>query len=76
MVEEEEGVTEFVPLEGEEEGEGNFLGNICSQYSLGNLEPCERTRIARRVKSKQWCFQEAFMIVCVVSVLVSNVMRL
>jgi len=60
-------VTEFVPLEGEEEGEGSFFGNICSQYSFGNLDPSERITKARRVKSKHWCLQDPFMIVCSVT---------
>ena len=53
--------TEFVPLEGDEEGEGSFFGSICSQYSLGNLDPCDRTTNASRVKSKHWCLQEPIM---------------
>ncbi|TKY56065.1 Wall-associated receptor kinase 2 [Spatholobus suberectus] len=61
VVEEEEGATEFVPLEGEEEGEGNLFGNICSQYSFGNLDPSDRTTKARRVKSKHWYLQEPVM---------------
>ena len=52
-------VKELVPLEGDEEGVGSFLGSICFQYSLGNLEPCERKMKAkRRVKSKHLYLQE------------------
>lgn len=29
--------TELVPLDGEDEGLGNFFGSICSQNSLGSL---------------------------------------
>lgn len=55
-------VTELVPLEGDDEGVGSFLGSICFQYSLGNLEPCERTIEARRrVRSKHLCIQEPNM---------------
>lgn len=53
---------ELVPLEGEEEGHGSFLGSICSQYSLGNLDASERTMKARRVKSKHLCLQEPNML--------------
>lgn len=52
---------EFVPLEGEEDGEGNFLGSICSQYSLGNLVPSDRKRRASRVKIKYLYLQDPSM---------------
>ncbi|CAJ1974300.1 unnamed protein product [Sphenostylis stenocarpa] len=55
---EEVASTEFVPPEGEEEGEGSFLGSICSQKSLGNLDPSDRTTKARRVKNNNWCLQK------------------
>lgn len=52
-----------MPLDGEEEGVGNFLGNICSQYSLGTLDASDATVNATRViitNSKHLClFQEA-----------------
>ncbi|XWS21705.1 hypothetical protein CRYUN_Cryun30bG0077400 [Craigia yunnanensis] len=57
-------VTELVPLEGDEEGVGSFLGSICSQYSLGNLDASERTMKARRVKTKHLCLQETTMFDC------------
>lgn len=47
-----------MPLEGEEEGVGNFLGNICSQYFLGTLDASDATVNATRViiaKSKHLC---------------------
>jgi len=51
--------TEFVPPEGEEEGEFSFLGSICSQKSLGNLEPSDSiTTKARRVKNNNWCLHK------------------
>lgn len=53
---------ELVPLEGEEGGEGSFLGSICSQYSLGNLDASERTRKVRTLKSKHLCHQEPSML--------------
>ncbi|CAL5414616.1 unnamed protein product [Camellia sinensis] len=56
---------EFVPLEGDEEGLGSFLGSICSQYPLGNLDAfaTERTMKARiRVLSKHWCLQQPDML--------------
>ena len=58
MAVEEDDVTEFVPLEGDEEGIGSFLGSICSQYDLGNLEASERTMKARRLKNKHLYLQE------------------
>lgn len=49
---------ELVPLEGEE-GEGSFLGSICCQYSLGNLDASERRRkVIRKLKSKPLCHPE------------------
>jgi hypothetical protein len=53
---------ELVPLEGDEEGEGSFFGSICSQYSFGNLDACERTMKASSVKSKHLCLQEPNML--------------
>lgn len=55
----EDVVTEFVPLEGAEEGEGNFLGSICSQVEAlgGNLDPSETTTQKSRTKIRQ-CLQE------------------
>lgn len=55
----------MVPLDGEEEGVGSFLGNICFQYPLGNLEASDdemRRKKARRVKSKYFCIQETNML--------------
>ena len=52
-----------MPLEGDEEGEGSFLGSICSKYSLGNLEASERTMKARRVKNRHLCLQEPNMLI-------------
>ena len=53
--------TEFVPLEGDEDGEGSFLGNICSQ--LGNLvASADRRMKARRGKSKHLFLQEPYML--------------
>ena len=58
---EDEVLAEFVPLEGEEEGEGSFLGIICSHE--GNLDASERTKKARtRLKSKHLCLQEPDML--------------
>lgn len=54
--------TELVPLEGEEGGEVTFLGSICSQYSSGNLDPSERRRKVRKLKSKPLCQQEPSML--------------
>lgn len=55
--------TELVPLEGDEEGAGSFLGIICSQLDLDNLDASdERTMKARRVKSKHFCLQETNML--------------
>ncbi|GKU87789.1 hypothetical protein SLEP1_g2130 [Rubroshorea leprosula] len=56
---EDDVVRELVPLEGEEEGMGSFLGSICCQ--LGNLDASERTKKARRVKSKHLSLQEPNM---------------
>ncbi|KAI3736685.1 hypothetical protein L2E82_26642 [Cichorium intybus] len=43
-------VTELVPLEGAEEGVGNFLGSICSQLiSFGNLDVASEK--ARKIAS-------------------------
>lgn len=55
-------MAEFVPLEGDEEGVGSFLGSICCQQSLGNLDASERTMKATRVKSKHLCLQEPDML--------------
>lgn len=48
-----------MPLEGAEEGEGNFLGSICSQVEAlgGNLDPSETTMQKSRTKIRQ-CLQE------------------
>ncbi|XVE95576.1 hypothetical protein REPUB_Repub02eG0110300 [Reevesia pubescens] len=54
----------LVPLEGDEEGVGSFVGSICSQYSLGNLDAFERTMKARRVKNKHLFLQETNMFDC------------
>lgn len=59
---EDDVVKELVPFEGDEEGEGSFFGSICSQYSFGSLDASERTRKARRVKSKHLCLQEPNML--------------
>ncbi|QHO29872.1 hypothetical protein S83_024756 [Arachis hypogaea] len=52
--------TELVPLEGEDEGEGSFFGSIWSQYSFGNLDPCDddRTQNASRVNTNNLCLQQ------------------
>ena len=55
-------VMELVPLEGEEGGEGSFLGSICSQYSLGNLDASERARRVRKLKRKTLCHLELSML--------------
>lgn len=62
MAVEEDIVTEFVPLEGDDLGVGSFFGIICSQYPLGNLDASERTMKARRLKSKHLCLQEPDML--------------
>ncbi|KAJ7006539.1 hypothetical protein NC653_005789 [Populus alba x Populus x berolinensis] len=50
-------------VEGDEEGAGSFLGIICSQLDLDNLDASEeRTMKARRVKSKHFCLQETNML--------------
>lgn len=51
-----------MPLEGAEEGEGNFLGSICSQVveALGNLDPSEITMLKSRTNIRQ-CLQEPDM---------------
>lgn len=62
--------TAFVPFEGAEEGEGSFLGSICSQETaLGNLaasvldERLEmQTRRRRRVNKKHFFFKETSML--------------
>jgi len=58
---EEVASTEFVPPEGEEEGGCSFLGSICFQKFLGNLDPSDRTTKARRVKNSKWCLQKPGM---------------
>lgn len=58
----EEAVTEFVPLDGAEDGVGSFLGSICSQlYALGNLVPSETKTRASKLKTKHLCLQETVM---------------
>ncbi|KAI3460541.1 hypothetical protein Pfo_017204 [Paulownia fortunei] len=55
----EDVVTEFVPLEGAEEGEGSFLGSICSQlYALGNLDASDMKMRARKLRTRHLCLQE------------------
>ena len=67
--------TEFVPLEGEEEGEGSFLGSICCQHSLGNLDPSNRTTKESRVKTKNLCLQEPNMMMSTTTVTTQEVYR-
>lgn len=45
---------ELVPLDGADEGDGNFFGNICSQYGLGTLAASEETeaRVRSSVKKR------------------------
>ncbi|XVF39209.1 hypothetical protein PTKIN_Ptkin01aG0017000 [Pterospermum kingtungense] len=59
-------VSELVPLEGDEEGAGSFLGSICSQYSLGNLDASDERTVKARIvkKNKHLCFQETNMFAC------------
>ncbi|KAL6954108.1 hypothetical protein U1Q18_049680, partial [Sarracenia purpurea var. burkii] len=57
-------VTEFVPLEGDEEGEGVLLGSICFQYPCGNFDVSESKMKTRRLKSKHLCLQETDMLNC------------
>ena len=61
-MEDDEVETELVPLDGEEEGAGSFLGIICSHNPSGNLDPSDTTTKTRRVKSKQWFLQEPNMV--------------
>ncbi|MBA0738136.1 hypothetical protein Gogos_011544, partial [Gossypium gossypioides] len=70
-------VTELVPLEGDEDGVGNFLGSICSQYSLGNLDDSERTMKARREMPGELhlTFKHGFRR-CVAADMLSNLWRL
>lgn len=58
----EEVDTVLVPLEGDDDGVGSFLGSICSQEALGCLEACDRTIRANRLNSKNLCFKEHNMI--------------
>ncbi|KAG6592140.1 hypothetical protein SDJN03_14486, partial [Cucurbita argyrosperma subsp. sororia] len=53
-LEDEEGSTEFDPFDGAEDGDGNFLGNICSQYALGTLAASDETetKATTTVKNK------------------------
>lgn len=53
-----------MPLEGEDGGVGSFLGNICSQNSLGNLEASDDDEIRRmkKEKSKNFCLRETNML--------------
>lgn len=47
-----------MPLEGADEGVGSFLGSICSQDPLGNLDASDKTMKAKRVTSNNLCFIE------------------
>ena len=53
--------TEFVPLEGAEDGVGSFLGIICSHDAFGSLEAWAETMKAKRHNINNWCFQEVII---------------
>lgn len=60
-----ESVTELVPLEGADEGVGNFLGSICSQLiSFGNLEVAsEKARKVTMLNNKNLYLQDPNMLI-------------
>lgn len=43
----------FVPLDGADDGEGNFLGNICSQYGVGTLAASDEMEVRARISVKK-----------------------
>lgn len=57
-------MTEFVPLDGGEDGEGHFLENICSQLVevLGNLDPYETTMLKKLLCSTLSTLSEMYLL--------------
>lgn len=55
-------LTELVPFDGDEGGDGTRFGSICSQFSLGNLDASDKTKKARRVSRKPFCHHEPDML--------------